>query len=150
MFTQSLYTSTANQLSTQCYSCLVFIIKMCSVTPLLVCHCAPSTVHWSFLQHQNRFNKALIGLMAKFSFWFLNCYIGQLSQPVSVRLPSSSCLEPWPHPGKGTLPRPDREEARRPQRKRCGWTGCLHVTAERLSTSSFVQYVPCGARRLVS
>ena len=53
-------------------------------------------------------NKALIGLMGKFSFWFLNCYIGQPSQPVSVKLPSSSCLEPWPHPGKGTLPMPDQ------------------------------------------
>jgi hypothetical protein len=38
------------------------------------------------------------------SFQFLNCYIGQPSQPVCVKLSSSSCLEPWPHPGKGTLP----------------------------------------------
>ena len=56
LFTQSLYTSTGNQLSTQCYSCLVFIIKMCTVPPLLVCHCAPYTVHLYFLQHQNRFS----------------------------------------------------------------------------------------------
>ena len=34
LFTQSLYTSTANQLSTQCYSCLVFIIKMPTVRPI--------------------------------------------------------------------------------------------------------------------
>ena len=52
--------------------------------------------------------KALIGLTGKFSFWFLNSYIAQPSQPVCVKLPSSSCLEPWPHPGKGTLPMPDQ------------------------------------------
>ena len=51
---------------------------------------------------------AIIGLTGKFSFWFLNSYIGQPSQPVCVKLPSSSCLEPWPHPGKGTLPMPDQ------------------------------------------
>ena len=48
----------------------------------------------------------LIGLGNKFSFRFLKCYIGQPSQPVCVKLSSSSCLEPWPHPGKGTLPMP--------------------------------------------
>ena len=42
------------------------------------------------------------------SFRFLNSYIGQPSQPVCVKLPSSSCFEPWPHPGKGTLPMPDQ------------------------------------------
>ena len=44
----------------------------------------------------------------QFSFRFLNCNIGQPSQPVCAKLPSSSCLEPWPHPGKGTLPMPDQ------------------------------------------
>ena len=27
---------------------------------------------------------------------------------VCIKLSSSSCLEPWPHPGKGTLPMPDQ------------------------------------------
>ena len=52
--------------------------------------------------------RAIIGLEGMFSFRFLKCYIGKPSQPVCVKLPSSSCLEPWPHPGKGTLPMPDQ------------------------------------------
>ena len=52
--------------------------------------------------------KAIIGLKGKFSFRFLNCYIGQPSKPVFVKLSSSSCLEPLAHPGKGTLPMPNK------------------------------------------
>ena len=127
---------------------------------------------------------ALIGLMGKFSFWFLNCYIGQPSQPVSVKLPSSSCLEPWPHPGKGTLPMPDQagklssernggytrlkgpfhpaegqgvncplsgpsgsgpawEEKLFPQGNQCSCTVCVHITAELVPSSLFIQCCTC-------
>ena len=122
--------------------------------------------------------------MGKFSFWFLNCYIGQPSQPVSVKLPSSSCLEPWPHPGKGTLPMPDQagklssernggytrlkgpfhpaegqgvncplsgpsgsgpawEEKLFPQGKQCSCTVCVHITAELVPSSLFIQCCTC-------
>ena len=60
--------------------------------------------------------ECIIGLKDKFSFWFLNCDIGQPSQPVSAKLPSSSCLEPWPHPGKGTLPMTDQAGKRSSER----------------------------------
>lgn len=122
--------------------------------------------------------------MGKFSFWFLNCYIGQPSQPVSVKLPSSSCLEPWPHPGKGTLPMPDQagklssernggytrlkgpfhpaegqgvncplsgpsgsgpawEEKLFPQGKQCSCTVCVHITAELVPSSLFIELYMC-------
>ena len=117
-----------------------------------------------------------------FSFRFLNCYIGKPSQPVCVKLPSSSCLEPWPHPGKGTLPMPDQagklslernggytrlkgpfhpvegqgvncplpgprapaslggEAVSTSQGKQFGCTVCVHITAELVLISLFVQW----------
>ena len=62
--------------------------------------------HWGQMSccHSPHYN----WIKRQFSFWFLNCNIGQPNQPVCAKLPSSSCLQPWPHPGKGTLPMPDQ------------------------------------------
>ena len=99
-------------------------------------------------------------------------------------LPSSSCLEPWPHPGKGTLPMPDQagklssernggytqlkgpfhpaegqgvncplsgpsgsgpawEEKLSPQGKQCSCTVCVHITAELVPSSLFIELYMC-------
>ena len=109
LFTQSLYTSTGNQLSTQCYSCLVFIIKMCTVPPLLVSHCAPYTVHLYFLQHQNRFSFNRINGQI---FFLVSKLLYRTAQPASQCQASKQLLlgtlaSPW----KGYPPyaRPGRE-----------------------------------------
>ncbi len=60
--------------------------------------------------------KAIIRLTGKLSFQLLYRFVGLPGQPVCVKLPSSSCLEPWPHPGKGTLPMPNHAGKLSPER----------------------------------